>query len=124
MIYTFRWAVNRSRGLNDTDKAVVGVIDGKRALLTGFRVGIVPPPMAHETLETYDSINAIIFAPSHMRENSCLDSNAFMLHVNHNTLVLYIHEKVIMNNFNLCFYKFFFQFLAIKFIYLFRVMIF
>lgn len=77
MFCSFNWCVNHSRGKTANDKAIVGVVDGNKMLVTGFRVGIVPPPMAHQTLEIQESINAIIFAPDIDKEISWINSNTF-----------------------------------------------
>ncbi|XP_053985315.1 elongator complex protein 1 [Hylaeus volcanicus] len=85
----YYWCVNHSRGKSINDKSVVGIIDGSKLLMTGLRMGIVPPPMAHQTLETFEYINAIVFAPD--VENSWIDSNAFFCVSDSNKLIFYKH---------------------------------
>lgn len=94
MTYSFRWNVDHSRGHNRSDKAVVGVVNGKEVLLTGFRTGIVPPPMAHTSLKFNETINSILFSPGCVRDDSWLDSNTFMCLLSDNRLALCRYEKV------------------------------
>ncbi|XP_033204247.2 elongator complex protein 1 [Bombus vancouverensis nearcticus] len=75
--FDYNWSVDHSRGITVHDKSVIGIIDGNKSLMTGLRVGIVPPPMAHKTLETSESINAIVFAPDIKGKATWIDSNAF-----------------------------------------------
>ncbi|CAG5101165.1 Similar to Elp1: Elongator complex protein 1 (Mus musculus) [Cotesia congregata] len=91
VIYSFRWTINHSRGMSDTDKSVVGVIDGDKLLVTGFRVGIVPPPMSHKSVEVDCAINECIFAYSCHNDSdtdSWIDSNSFFLLLQNNKLAL------------------------------------
>ena len=92
--YTFIWTVNHSRGEDSTDKAVVGVIDGEKALITGFKDGIVPPPMAQQTLEVSEAINALLFAPAGINKKSIINSNAIICLLDNYRLALYIDAKV------------------------------
>lgn len=102
MTYTFRWCINHSRGICDDDKSVVGVIDGNRVLLTGFKIGIVPPPMSHETLTAEQTVNECFFAPS---LKDCpwpwLDSNAVFCQLSNGHLALYLHVNVRLKNITL-----------------------
>ncbi|XP_045501016.1 putative elongator complex protein 1 [Colias croceus] len=59
--YTWVWDVNHSNGRCEKDDAVVGVIDGKKMLLSSFRHSIVPPPMANLEIETDNNIDSIVF---------------------------------------------------------------
>ncbi|XP_012536297.1 putative elongator complex protein 1 [Monomorium pharaonis] len=74
---SFNWYVNHSRGKTVDDKAVVGVIDGDKILVTSFRIGIIPPPMAHDSIKTDEAQNAIIFAPNIDNKISSISSNEF-----------------------------------------------
>lgn len=74
---SFNRCVNHSRGKTLNDKAVIGVIGGRETLITGFRVGLVPPPLAHQSLQTQEPINAIIFAPDVNDKKSWINSNIF-----------------------------------------------
>ncbi|CAK9811741.1 Elongator complex protein 1 [Anthophora plagiata] len=87
----YNWSVNHSRGTTVQDKCVVGVIDGYKSLMTGLRVGIVPPPMAHQTLEIPEPINAIVFAPDVASKDNWIDSNTFFCISNSNKLIFYKH---------------------------------
>ncbi|EGI70530.1 PREDICTED: putative elongator complex protein 1 isoform X1 [Acromyrmex echinatior] len=73
----FNWCVNHSRGKTVDDKVVIGVIDGNNILVTGFKDGIIPPPMAHQYLHTSESQNAIVFAPEINDKSSLINSNEF-----------------------------------------------
>ncbi|XP_011265632.2 elongator complex protein 1 isoform X2 [Camponotus floridanus] len=77
MFCSFNWCVNHSRGKTVDDNTVIAVIDGKKTLVTGFRDGIVPPPMAHQSLQIQESVNAIAFAPSINDNTSLINSNMF-----------------------------------------------
>lgn len=74
---SFNWCVNHSRGKIVDDKAVIGVINGNQIQVTGFRDGIVPPPIAHQTLQLQEPANAIVFAPSILDKTSSINSNMF-----------------------------------------------
>ncbi|KYQ49072.1 Elongator complex protein 1 [Trachymyrmex zeteki] len=74
---SFNWCINHSRGKTVDDKVVIGVIDGNNILVTGFKDGIIPPPMAHQYLQTSESQNAIVFAPEINDESSLINSNEF-----------------------------------------------
>ncbi|XP_046821517.1 elongator complex protein 1 isoform X2 [Vespa crabro] len=89
LTYSFQWTINHSKGQSSKDKAVVAVIDGKKALLTGFKVGIIPPPMAHQTLELSEPINAIVFAPNVKSTESLIDINAFFCVLHNNKLAFF-----------------------------------
>ncbi|XP_076170382.1 elongator complex protein 1 isoform X1 [Ptiloglossa arizonensis] len=89
--YNYNWCVNHSRGKSINDKSVVGVIDGNKLLLTGFKIGIIPPPMAHQILETSEYINAIVFAPDIESENSWINSNTLFCVSDSNKLIFYKH---------------------------------
>nr|XP_034181462.1 putative elongator complex protein 1 [Osmia lignaria] len=91
IVYDYNWAVHHSKGKSVNDKSVVGVIDGNKLLVTGFRVGIVPPPLAHQTLETSECINAIVFAPDIKNEDTWINSNTFFCVSDTNKLVFYKH---------------------------------
>ncbi|KAF7989904.1 hypothetical protein HCN44_008578 [Aphidius gifuensis] len=97
MTYTFHWCIDHSRGIcdDDYDKSVVGVIDGNKLLLTGFKIGIVPPPMSHDTITSNQSINKCFFAPNWSVNYpwKWLDSNALFCQLSNGDLSLYIHEK-------------------------------
>ncbi|OAD52932.1 Elongator complex protein 1 [Eufriesea mexicana] len=87
----YNWSVDHSRGTTVHDKSVIAVIDGNNLLVTGLRVGIVPPPMAHQTLETSESINAIVFAPDTKNKATWIDSNTFFCVSASNKLIFYKH---------------------------------
>ena len=72
--YSYRWSIDHSKGKNQADKSVVGVIDGENMLLTGFRDNVVPPPMAYFTLNIGEQVNAIVFAPPN---SNVYSSNSF-----------------------------------------------
>ena len=92
--YTFHWTVDLSRGVGSTDKAVIGVIDGEKALLTAFKDGIVPPPMAQHTLEINQGINTILFAPADVGNEFLINSNAIICILDDYKLALYIDARV------------------------------
>lgn len=73
----YDWYVDHSRGKTEDDKAVIGVVDGKETLVTSFRAGIVPPPMAHQSLQIPEPVNALVFAPSVNDKRSWMNSNVF-----------------------------------------------
>ncbi|XP_047349459.1 putative elongator complex protein 1 isoform X1 [Vespa velutina] len=89
LTYSFQWSINHSKGQSLKDKAVVAVIDGRKALLTGFKIGIIPPPMAHQTLELSEPINAIVFAPNVKSTESLIDINAFFCVLHNNKLAFF-----------------------------------
>jgi len=95
---SFNWSVNHSRGKTIDDKVVIGVIDGNNILVTGFKDGIVPPPMAHQCLQTSESQNAIIFAPNINNESSSINSNEFCAISCNNKLTFFKQIKVIYLN--------------------------
>ncbi|KYM98961.1 Elongator complex protein 1 [Cyphomyrmex costatus] len=74
---SFNWCVNHSRGNTVDDKVVIGVIDGNNILVTGFKDGIIPPPMAHQYLQIPEPQNAIVFAPAINNKSSLINSNEF-----------------------------------------------
>ncbi|XP_029166752.1 putative elongator complex protein 1 isoform X2 [Nylanderia fulva] len=74
---SFNWCVNHSRGKTVDDNTVVAVIDGNKTLVTSFRDGIIPPPMAHQFLQMQEPVNAIAFAPSNNDKTSLINSNMF-----------------------------------------------
>ncbi|EFN87660.1 Elongator complex protein 1 [Harpegnathos saltator] len=73
------WTENNyhCRGKTVDDKAVVGVIDGKKILITSFKEKVIPPPMAHQYLQVKEAVNAIIFAPDVTDKKSWINSNIF-----------------------------------------------
>lgn len=77
------------------DKVVIGVIDGNNILVTGFKDGIIPPPMAHQYLQTSESQNAIVFAPEINDESSLINSNEFCTVSCNNKLTFFKQIKVI-----------------------------
>uniref|UniRef100_A0A0C9R4C0 Elongator complex protein 1 n=2 Tax=Fopius arisanus TaxID=64838 RepID=A0A0C9R4C0_9HYME len=93
MIYAFRWSIDRTRGQSDDDKAVVGVVDGDRVLLTAFKVGIMPPPMSHHSVQINGTSNGFFFAPLCLKDtHHWLDSNCLFVNVKNNQLALYLHQ--------------------------------
>ena len=86
-VYTFYWTVSHSYGKQASDRAVVGVIDGDKVLVTNFKDGIVPPPMAQQTIQFKEPVNAISFAPSNI-EDSKISSNDFLALMSNNKIVL------------------------------------
>lgn len=92
-VYTFNWAVSHSRGKQMSDKAVVSVVDGDKVLVTNFRDGVVPPPMAQQTLQFNRPINSICFAPS-SNEDPETSSNDFLALLNNNKIALCKHVNV------------------------------
>lgn len=89
LIYTFSWTISHSRGKSQIDKALVGVIDGDRALLTGFRYAVVPPPMAHQALQIDEPINEVVFAPEVENKDSWISSNVLFTLLHNNQLAFY-----------------------------------
>ncbi|XP_076644239.1 elongator complex protein 1 isoform X1 [Halictus rubicundus] len=87
----YNWCINHSIGKTIHDKSVVGVIDGYKLLMTGLRIGIIPPPMAHTILETPEPVNAIVFAPDVENENTWFDSNTLFCISESNKLIFYKH---------------------------------
>lgn len=77
MFCSFNWCVNHSRGKTIDDNTVIAVIDGNKTLVTGFRNGIVPPPMSHQSLQIQEPVNAIAFAPNINDKTSLINSNMF-----------------------------------------------
>ncbi|OXU28995.1 hypothetical protein TSAR_015024 [Trichomalopsis sarcophagae] len=84
-IYTFYWTVTHSHGKDLADKAVVSVIDGNKVLVTGFRDGIVPPPMAQQTIQFDEPVNAISFAPKQIQDSE-ISSNDFLVLLSNNKI--------------------------------------
>ncbi|XP_001980535.3 putative elongator complex protein 1 [Drosophila erecta] len=64
LVYRWEFAVDRY-------KAVVGVIDGKRLLLTDFDEAVVPPPMSQRVLTSHNYINAFICRQTIMCVYTC-----------------------------------------------------
>lgn len=91
---SFDWRVNQSRGKILEDKAVVGVINGNKMQVTGFRDGIVPPPMAHQYLQFQEPVNAVVFAPSTLDETSSINSNMFCTISCNNNLTFFEQIRV------------------------------
>lgn len=92
---TLNWCLSRSRGTTVDDKVVCGVINGHKILITAFRDGIIPPPLAHQSLETSESQNAIIFGPSINDKSSSITSNEFCTVSCNNKLTFFKQIKVI-----------------------------
>lgn len=94
--YSFRWTINHSRGTSSGDKSVVGVIDGDKILLTGFKMGIVPPPSCHKSLQFECAINECIFAPNSCRDytDTWVNSNTVFLLLQNNKLALCLYNQV------------------------------
>ncbi|XP_011876927.1 PREDICTED: putative elongator complex protein 1 [Vollenhovia emeryi] len=86
---SFNWCHSHSRGSTVDDKAVFGVIDGNKILVTAFKDGIVPPPVAHQSIETFESQNAISFAPS---KSSSISSSDFCTISCNNRLMFFKKE--------------------------------
>lgn len=93
IICSFNWCVNHSRGKTVDDKTVVGVIDGKKVLITCFREKIIPPPMAHQYLQFDEPINAIFFAPD-VEKECWVNSNIFCA-VSCNNKFTFFQQKVV-----------------------------
>ncbi|XP_057324154.1 putative elongator complex protein 1 [Microplitis mediator] len=92
--YSFRWTINHSRGTSAGDKSVVGVIDGDKILLTGFKMGIVPPPSCHKSLQIDCAINECIFAPSSSDyTDSWVNSNTVFLLLQNSKLALCLYNE-------------------------------
>lgn len=89
LTYSFQRTINHSKGQSLQDKAVIAVINGNKVLLTGFKIGIVPPPMAHQTLELSEPINAVVFAPNVKSTESLIDTNAFFCVLSNNKLAFF-----------------------------------
>lgn len=96
--YIYDWSINHSKGNNVQNKSIVGVIDGDQFLMTAFRDGIVPPPMAHQITQTIEPINAIVFAPPVENENSWPNSNSFFCVTSSGRLVFYKYVLVNIND--------------------------
>lgn len=94
IICVFRWRIDKTRGKVDGDKAVVGVVDGDKALLTGFKMGIVPPPMCHQSLQINAAINEYIFAPACTDDKTWLKPNTLFCLLQNYQLALFIHVDV------------------------------
>ncbi|XP_012270137.1 putative elongator complex protein 1 [Orussus abietinus] len=88
--YSFRWVIDHSKGKDLDDKAIVAVIDNDRALLTAFRLGIIPPPMMHQALQTDEPINTVVFPPGKTKE-SLTNSNMICI-LNNQKLLFYVHN--------------------------------
>ncbi|XP_063627184.1 putative elongator complex protein 1 [Cydia splendana] len=86
--YSWIWNINHSRGKCSNDDAVVVVIDGKKALATGFRQTVVPPPMASLEIESNSSVNSVHFAPDKKDDNDH-DPNTFFVCTTDNKLQFY-----------------------------------
>lgn len=76
--YSWIWNIDHSTGKTDFDDAIVGVIDGPKILLTGFRQTVVPPPMAALELDVGANINQISFFKD-TDEDCHIDSNSFLV---------------------------------------------
>ncbi|CAB3244736.1 unnamed protein product [Arctia plantaginis] len=87
--YTWIWNVDHSRGNGDDDDAVVGVIDGKKVLLTGFRQTVVPPPMCSSEINLNANVTSIVFAP----QCTEISPNSFFVYTTDNKLVFYKHTN-------------------------------
>jgi len=96
MFCSFNWCVNHSRGKTVDDNTVIAIIDGKKTLVTGFRDGIVPPPMAHQSLQIQEPVNAIAFAPCINNNTSLINSNMFCTISCDNRLTLFKRITVII----------------------------
>lgn len=83
--------------LNTDDRALVGVIDGKRLLITDFRKGITPPPMSTYELLCKDSINQCVFLNTTIKADK---SVMFLIVNSRNELQLYC--LAYSNQINLC----------------------
>ncbi|XP_055902907.1 elongator complex protein 1 [Eupeodes corollae] len=86
--YSWNYKIDRFEGNSENvkliDRALVGVIDGKRILLTDFRKGIVPPPMSSFEFVCDDYINQCVFL------NQLQDGSHWFLIINaQNDLQLY-----------------------------------
>ncbi|KAK0173969.1 hypothetical protein PV328_007099 [Microctonus aethiopoides] len=90
IICSFIWTINHTRDKYPKDKSVVGVVDGNNILLTGFKAGIVPPPMCHQSLEFNQAVNECIFSPCN-HQNSFFDPNFFFCLLRNNQLALCAH---------------------------------
>lgn len=83
--YLFTWRVNHNKCVTTSDKALIGVIQGQKVLLTDFKTAIVPPPWGQTHVLLKESVNAIVFAPNGKRQQvdssregtSWMDSSAF-----------------------------------------------
>lgn len=109
-VYTFSWTISQSQGKDISDKSTVTVVDGNKVLVTCFKDGIVPPPMAQQTLEFKKPVNAVSFAPSHVSD--CC-SNDFLALLSNNKIVHCKHSNVRTKMKSLFF--FYFNFLLLKF---------
>lgn len=95
IVTSFNWCVNHSKGNTVDDQAVVGVIDGKRILITSFREKIIPPPMADQYLEFEEPINAIVFAPNVKPDKKdWINSNVFCAVSCNNNFTFFQQEVV------------------------------
>lgn len=111
--YSFNRCLNQSRGKTLDDKVVCGVINGNKILVTAFKDGVMPPPMAHQTLKTSELQNAIIFAPNINNESSLINSNEFCTLSCNNKFtffklmkVIYLN-KIIMQKYDIIMYNLF-----------------
>ncbi|XP_053611863.1 elongator complex protein 1 [Plodia interpunctella] len=86
--YSFIWNIDHSKGKDDSDDAIVTVIDGQKVLVTGFRQTVVPPPMAAIELECETYINSIQFSPAKL-DDKCIDSNTFFVCTSDNKITFY-----------------------------------
>ncbi|XP_068622441.1 elongator complex protein 1 [Battus philenor] len=92
-IYTWIWTISHSKGKNNKDDAVVGVVDGSKLLLTGFRQSVVPPPMSSADLDLELNIHSIQFAPYTKNNQSC-DTNSFFLNTEKNLIFFEQTQKI------------------------------
>lgn len=87
--YTWIWNVDHSRGSGDDDDAIVGVIDGKKVLLTGFRQTVVPPPMSSSEINPSANVISVVFAP----QCAEVSPNSFFVYTTDNKLEFYKHTN-------------------------------
>lgn len=95
---SFNWCYNHSRGKTTDDRVVCGVIDGSKILVTSFKDAIIPPPMAHQSLETFEFQNAVVFGPSIDNKSALINSNEFCTVSSNNKLMFFKQIKVIYFN--------------------------
>ncbi|CAL8300618.1 unnamed protein product [Arctogadus glacialis] len=69
LTYDWGWATDRSAGLDASDNANVGVVDGDKILVTTFRQGVVPPPMCSYELQLTSPVNLVTFLCQTQKSN-------------------------------------------------------
>jgi len=92
-ICSFNWCINHSKGKTVKDQAMVVAINGSYLFVTSLRKAILPPPRAHQVVDTSiytrTPINAIAFAP----DDKSISTNAFCA-ISSNDILIYKQNQV------------------------------